>query len=197
MKTLKYFFTLALITLVLGANAQSKSNLHYSIGMPMGDTKDFISKTSWRGVLFEYEKLIQPNIGVGFQFGWNTFYEDKPRGTYPLENGAITSNQYRYLNSIPLHITGKYYFTGDDSNVRPFIGLGAGTNYMEQRNDNGLYSTVDKGWVMALAPKAGVLFPFSYSASLSVSLDYNMTFESSKVPQQNWLGINVGFSWDY
>jgi len=197
MKTLKYFFTLALITLALGANAQSKSNLHYSIGIPMGDTKDFISKTSWRGVLFEYEKLIQPNIGVGFQFGWNTFYEAKPRGTYIIENGAITSNQYRYLNSIPLQVTGKYYFTGDDSNVRPFIGLGAGTNYMEQRNDNGLFSAVDKGWVMALTPKAGVLFPFSYSASLSVSLDYNMTFETSKVPQQSWLGINVGFSWDY
>lgn len=163
----------------------------------MGDTKDFIGKASFRGALFEFERLIQPNIGVGIQFGWNTFYEAMPRGTYPIKNGAITSNQYRYLNSIPIQVTGKYYFTGEESQFRPFVGLGFGTNYMEKRNDNGLYSVVEKGWVMAVTPKAGVLVPLSYSASVSLSFDYNYTAKSSKVPQQSWLGINVGFSWDY
>lgn len=197
MKAIKYTFIIALTMVTFGVSAQNKTNLHYSMAMPMGDTKDFIEKTSFRGMLLEFEKLIQPNIGVGIQLGWNTFYEAKPRATYPIENGAMTSNQYRYLNTIPIHITGKYYFAGDDAMARPFVGLGAGTNYTEQRNDNGLYSVVDKGWVMAIAPKAGVLVPLSYSTSLSVSLDYNMSFKSSKVPQQSWLGINVGFSFDY
>lgn len=163
----------------------------------MGDTKDFISKASWRGALFEYERLIQPNIGVGLQFGWSTFYEEMPRDTYPLENGAITSKQYRYINSIPIQLTGKYYFTDDNSPFRPFVGVGTGTYYLEQRNDNGLFSSKEKGWVFAVTPKAGILIPLNYSTSISCSFDYNMTFESSNVPQQNWLGINIGFSWDY
>nr|WP_321453225.1 OmpW family outer membrane protein [uncultured Carboxylicivirga sp.] len=197
MKSLKHIITLLFVIMAITVYGQNKSNLHYSIGIPMGDTKDYISKTSWRGLLFEYERLIQPKIGVGIQVGWNTFYEEMPRATYPIENGAITSKQYRYLNSIPLQITGKYYFTDDNSPIRPFIGLGAGTNYLEAKNDNGLFSTRDKSWALALTPKAGALIPINYSTSISVSFDYNTTFKTSDVPQQNWLGINIGFSWDY
>lgn len=197
MKNIKLLLIVVLATIGFGVAAQNKTNLNYSIGIPMGDTKDFIGKTSFRGANIEFEHFFTDVIAGGIITGWNTFYEAKPRATYPISNGAITSQQFRYLNVLPIQITGKYYFAGDNATVRPFIGLNAGTYYAEQRNDNGLYSVSEKGWTWGLAPKAGVLFPISFSASLAVSLDYDVSFKSSKVPQQNWLGINVGFSWDY
>lgn len=197
MNTLKSLIIVALTVVSLGVSAQSKTNVHYGMALPMGDTKDFINPASFRGGTFEYERLVKSNIGVGFLLGWNTFYEAKDRDTYPLGDGAITSNQYRYLNTIPVQLTGKYYFAGDDATVRPYIGLGFGTYYIEQRNENGLFSANADGWSWALAPKAGVLIPINFKASCSVSFDYSTSFKTSVLPQHNWLGINVGISWDY
>ncbi|WP_430815961.1 OmpW family outer membrane protein [Carboxylicivirga sp. RSCT41] len=197
MKLLNSLFIVALTFVSIGVSAQTKTNVHYGMALPLGDTKDFINPTSFRGANFEYEKFVKPEVGVGFFIGWNTFYEAKERGTYPIENGAITSNQYRYLNVIPIHATGKYYFAGDDAGVRPYVGFGFGTYYVEQRNDNGLFSTADKGWTWGLAPKAGVMIPINYKVSCSLSLDYSTSFKSSDLPQSNWFGINVGLSWDH
>lgn len=197
MKLVKSLLIVALALVSLGVSAQNKTNAYYGMALPMGDTKDYISPASFRGANIEFEKLVNPSMGVGFLIGWNTFYEAMDRGTYPLENGAITSNQYRYLNTIPIQAVGKYYFAGDDAVIRPFVGLAAGTYYMERRVDNGLFSSSDKGWTWSLAPKAGFLIPFNYRSSLAISLDYSTSFKSSDLPQQNWLGINVGFSWDY
>lgn len=197
MKLFKTFIIVALAIVSIEVGAQSKTNAFYGMALPMGDTKDFISPTSFRGANIEFEKLVQPNIGVGFLVGWNTFYEAKDRATYSLNNGAITSNQYRYLNAIPIQATGKYYFGSDDAMIRPFIGMAFGTYYMEQRTDNGLFSTSNKGWSWSLAPKAGFLIPINFRSSLAVSMDYSTSFKTSDLPQQNWLGINVGFSWDY
>lgn len=199
MKIFKPLLIVALVVFSLGVSAQTKTNVFYSMGLPMGDTKDYINPASFRGATIEFEKLVNPNIGVGFLVGWNTFYEAKDRATQPLPsgNGEITSNEYRYLNAIPLQATGKYYFADDDAVVRPFVGLAAGTYYMEQRRDNGLFSDSDKGWTFSMAPKVGVLVPVNYRTSLAVSVDYSTSFKSSDVPQHNWIGINVGFSWDY
>jgi len=197
MKFIKSFIIVALALISLEVSAQNKTNAYYGMAIPMGDTKDFINPASFRGGNIEFEKLVNPKLGVGLLIGWNTFYEAKDRATYPINNGEITSNQYRYSNAIPIQATGKYYFASDDAVIRPFIGLAAGTYYMEQRVDNGLFSNTDKGWTFSLAPKAGFLIPMSYSTSLAVSLDYSTSFKSSAIAQQNWLGINVGFSWDY
>lgn len=197
MKTNNLIITILFLLLSEAMIAQSKTNIHYSIGFPMGDTKDYISKTSWRGVLFEYEKEITPYIGVGIQSGWNTFYEALARATYPLTNGAITSKQYRYINSVPIHVTGKYYFKDEESIIRPFVGLGLGTNYIEQRTDNGLFSDKDDAWVFTFVPKAGFLIPINFKSSATVSVDYNSTSKGGGVPKQSWLGLNIGISWDY
>ncbi|WP_430810845.1 MULTISPECIES: outer membrane beta-barrel protein [unclassified Carboxylicivirga] len=197
MKRIKYLMIAALALISVGVVAQTKTNVFYGIALPMADTKDYINPASFRGASIEYEKFVNPNVGLGILVGWNTFYEAKDRDTYPLNNGSITSNQYRYLNAIPIQATGKYYFADDDAPIRPFVGLAAGTYYMEQRIDNGLFSTSYDGWTWSLAPKAGLLIPINFRASLAVSLDYSTSFKSSELDRHNWLGINVGFSWDY
>ncbi len=199
MKFIKLLVIVVLTIVGVEVSGQTKTNAYYSMALPMGDTKDYINPASFRGANIEFEKLVNPNIGVGFLVGWNTFYEARDRATQPLPsgNGEITSNEYRYLNAIPIQATGKYYFAGDDATIRPFVGLAAGTYYMEQRRDNGLFSSSDKGWTFSVAPKAGVLVPVNYRTSIALSIDYSTSFKSSDLPQHNWLGINVGFSWDY
>ncbi len=196
MNAKKYILLFILVIFSIDIYAQDKINLQYSIATPLSDSKDYISPTSWRGLLFEYEHYLVSNISIGIQTGWHTFYEEKSRSTYPLNDGAITSKQFRYLNSVPIMITGKYYFSETTSTLTPFCALGMGTNHLTKRTDNGLYTTKYKNWTFALKPEVGTLIYLTDYSSIILSIDYNTTFKASDIPQQSWLNFNIGFSWE-
>ncbi len=195
MNTKRYIYLIILVFFYMGTYAQDKFNLQYSIATPIGDSRDYIKPTSWRGLLFEYEHSIQPKIDIGIQTGWHTFYEEKARSTYSLNDGSITSKQFRYLNSIPIMITGKYYFAEANSTLKPFCGIGIGTNHLTERTDNGLYTTKYKNWTFALKPEIGTLIYLTDYSNIILSIDYNNTFKASDITQQSWLNFNIGFNW--
>ncbi|NPA35963.1 MAG: porin family protein [Chlorobi bacterium] len=199
MKTLKIFSIILLVAIGVEMSAQNKTSIYYTMGIPMSNTSDYIDKTSFRGMGFEYQYLLTDNFAVGGVLQWSTFYQDLPKDTYPLADGsgAITGYQYRYINTVPMYLTGTYYLASDDATVRPYLGLGIGTYWMEQRTDMGLYSDINDTWQFSLVPKAGLLIPVSYSTSLYLGLDYNIGFKNSDLDQQSWLGISVGFNFDY
>ena len=63
MKKLIYLLLVMLIANVYSLNAQhSYTSLQYSIGFGTGDLGDYISKTSFRGFLFEYRKALHNDI---------------------------------------------------------------------------------------------------------------------------------------
>ncbi len=202
MKSLKIFSVIALLAIGVNMTAQNKTNLYYLMGVPMGNTKDFISKTSFRGMGFEYQYLFNDKFGVGGVLQWSTFYDSDPRATYTLSDGgdmdgAINGIRYKYINTVPIYLTGTYYFTSEDAKVRPYLGLGVGTYWYEQKTDMGLFTDIYNSWHFGLIPKAGLLIPISYSTSLYLGLDYNIAFKNSDLDTQNWLGISVGFDFDY
>lgn len=65
-------------------------SVEYSMGFGTGDTKDCIGAASFRSVGFEYRYLIEPAIGVGFETGYNLFYERKGYATYTQGDMKIT-----------------------------------------------------------------------------------------------------------
>jgi len=167
------------------------------MGVPMSNTNDFIDKTSFRGMGFEYQYMLTDRFAIGGVLQWSTFYKSMDKDTYPIENGDINGYQYRYINTVPMYVTGTYYLAGDDATIRPYIGLGVGTYWLEKRIDMGLYADVTNSWHFGLIPKAGILVPLSYSNSLYLGIDYNIAFKNSRLDQQSWLGISVGFNFDY
>ncbi len=202
MKSIKILSVIALLAIGVNMTAQNKTKLYYLMGVPMGNTKDYISKTSFRGMGFEYQYMLNDKFGVGGVLQWSTFYDSDERATYTLNDngtmdGAINGIRYKYINTVPIYLTGTYYFTGDDAKVRPYLGLGVGTYWYEQKTDMGLFSDIYNSWHFGLVPKAGILVPISYSTSLYVGIDYNIAFKNSDLDTQNWLGISVGFDFDY
>jgi len=197
MKTLKIFSAVLLIALGVEMSAQNKTSIYYTMGIPMSNTGDYIDKTSFRGMGFEYQYLLTDNFAVGGVLQWSTFYKSLPKDTYPLESGAITGYQYRYINTVPMYLTGTYYLASEDAKIRPYLGVGVGTYWLEKKTDMGLYTDITNSWHFGLIPKAGVLVPVSYSTSIYLGLDYNIAFKNSELDQQSWLGISVGFNFDY
>ncbi len=199
MKSIKILSVIALLTIGVNLTAQNKTNIYYLMGFPMGDTHDYISKSSFRGMGFEYQYLLSDNFALGGVLQWSTFYESDPRATYPIQdgNGAINGIRYKYINTVPMYLTGTYYLASDDAKVRPYLGLGIGTYWLEKRTDMGLFTDITNSWHFGLIPKAGVLIPVSFSTSIYVGLDYNLAFKNSELDTQSWLGLSVGFNFDY
>src|SRR4030095_3695408 len=171
----KIIFILCFITsaaLSTAVNAQRNlTTASYSMGLGVGNTHDFISKYSWRGFAFEYRYLSSPNVGVGLNFGWNTFYQELPNATYEFETISATGYQFRYLNSFPIVAVADYFFKPDEQ-VSPYAGLGLGVQYIVQSTDFGIYRFEADGWPFSISPEVGVLLQPQNGPAFNIGIKF-------------------------
>ena len=106
--------------------------------------------------------------------------------------------QDRYINSLPIMLSGHYYF-GKRRDVRPYLGLNAGTLVYMQRFDIGLYMLEKTSWRLNLAPEAGVLIPIDRDVSFLLNAKYNYSFAGGTITGESlphyYVQFSVGFTW--
>ena len=172
----------------------------YQISFPLGDTKDYIDATSFRGVGLDFRYTIEKNTSVGLTLGWNVFDERRTEtAQLGTQNpGAITGTQDRYLNSFPIMANVHYYF-GERGGVRPYVGLNAGGIVMNQRFEIGIVALQNDGWEWGIAPEAGIIIPMDREWAIMVNAKYNYAFTGESVFEtdisHSYLGLNIGFVW--
>lgn len=175
-------------------NAQNVTTVTYSVGFGTGDVKEFIPSASFRGISIEYNHMVQDNIGVGFQVGWNVFYDDLPYDTYTIDNVSLSGKQWRYSNHVPLLISANYFFKPGER-VNPFVGVGLGTIYTLRNTDMNLYTIEEDGWSFGFSPTIGARIEASDVTKFNVSLRYNTASKAGDFnAAQNYLSLNVGFA---
>jgi len=193
MKTMRIVLGVALL---LGVTAEARAQDWYwgggySIGVPLSDTKDFTSSTSFRGVVLEGRKMVNEHVTAGLSFGWNVFDRQLDTTTVFESGAAIGGNQWRYTNAFPLYANVHYYL-GEANSLRPFIGANVGTIYTERRVDINLYSLSEDAWQFAFAPEVGVVFPLGWVVRGFASARWNYSLEGSGVPSQQYVSFNIG-----
>ena len=175
---------------------ENLSSLQYSMGFAVGDFGDFIGRASFRGATFDYTKKLNLNVGVGFEVGWNVFYEDLDYDTYTEGTASISGKQYRYCSTVPILVTANYYMKPSEL-LTPFAGLGIGTMYSSNELDMGIYALTEDVWHFVLRPEIGVLVNISSSTDLYVSGKYYSAFETEDIATRNYITANIGLSWRY
>jgi len=201
MKTMKktYIFILAImIASVSGIKAQTElTSFQYSMGFTQGDFKDFIEKASYRGVSFDYRKLLNDgSVGIGVDISWNVFDEKKDYASYTDGTKTLSGVQFRYTGALPMLATLDYYFKpGEDLN--PFIGLGVGTVYTHNDVDMGLYYSQKDAWHFAVKPEAGFIFKASHDMGVILVAKYFNALSTDDVAARNYLTVNVGLAWEF
>lgn len=182
-----------LLFTVIASSAMAQESFvswQYSMGFGSGDLHSFINPVSFRGITFNYNKFVKPGVAVGFETGWETFYEKKSWDTYTIGNFTYSGKQYRYSNSVPLLFTASYYMNPDE-NLIPFAGIGIGTMFTEQRTDFGTYTFTNDALQFALKPELGIIVKTG-AVNLSLSAKYYYGFEGGDLPATSYYTINIG-----
>lgn len=196
----KILYTM-LFVFVLGLQLEAQERytvVGYSMGFGTGETNDFIDKGSFGGMNLEFgQYLYEDKFSVGIQTGFQNFYKELPKATYPIDNGAVTGKQYRYLSAIPIMANGSFYPLGQETKVIPHVGLGIGTYYIDKQLDMGITSLYTTTWHFGLAPQLGASIPINYKTSINLNAQYNMAIKTKDNPAENWLSVSVGFRFIY
>ena len=194
----KLFFLLIVSLCMQGLFAQRHSVfiLSYPIAFPMGDLKDYISNTSFRGINLEFGKEVRPNLIAEIETGWNVFYQDQPEDVYTEGTASISGKQFRYTNSVPI-IAGAKWVLKSHNNLVPYAGLGLGTMYSDRSTDFGLYRISTDAWQFCVRPELGITFKSRNGPSAMLGVKYYSSFNSSDLDGQSFLTINIGVVFPY
>jgi len=167
--------------------------LGYEVAFPT--TTDYLSEMSWSGFRIDYRHMVTPNVSIGLAMSFNTFEEYFDKRTYqrPDGSGAVSSDMIRQVYTTPITATVHYYFNGDK--IRPYVGLGMGTQYSEQNAYFNIYAVGVNNWGFTARPEAGILGRFNSNLSGYLSVAYNYGTnqnEAFNVDNISYVPITIG-----
>lgn len=197
---MKRFLSIVIVLLIVARFSWSQSSyfaIGYNMAAPLGNTADFISSFSYRGVNAEQRFFLTGNmLTIGYNFSWQVFNKQIENYTQTFDNGAAYGNQYRYINVIPMQATVHYHLL-PESFVRPYFGGGLGAFRQIIVTDMGLYTESHRSWNLGFSPEAGALFDYWEKFNLMAALRYNYAFKNGSADSFSSLGINISAVWVY
>jgi len=183
-----------------GYSPTSLYTISWAVSLPIGDFSNFINKLSFGGGSFAGRYFVKKGLALGFEFGWNNYYQEYPRETYYGSDGlAITGIHYMYAFIIPWE-AGAYYYFIPSGIADPYVGLSLGGDYMEEHILIQEYDIYKTQWGFIMSPEAGVLFKFGryshWGANISAKYWFNtnsFSFTGNKTYDlMQGLNFNIG-----
>lgn len=195
------YITVLFLSFGMTARLQAQHiSLNYQMAAPLGETKDFTKNFSFRGVSLDYQYFLNEKFTVGIGLGWNVFHKSlaDATGNFTFGNDdeiyTITGKQFRYTNTVPILIGGRYYFSGENRKIRPYAGIGLGTSWTETRLEVGHFVANKDGWQFAFAPEIGAYIPLCDRFGFNIGAKYNYAVKTSELPAQQNLAISLGIT---
>ena len=195
------FSVMAIIATSIGAFAQANHQeppfhqlvaIAWDVNFPL-DNK-FVTATSYKGFKFELRRMVKPSLSVGFETGSNVYDQYLPRKTYQLQDGAITTDLYTYVYTLPLALNVHHYFYVSKM-VIPYAGLAMGAMYSQQKVYYNTYVSEDENWGFLVRPELGALVTFHEGMALLVGARYSYSTNTQNTFHTNGIqsfGLQLG-----
>ncbi len=182
-----------------GNNMRQIFSLNYQMSVPLGSSRDFVSKMSFEGININWAYFVTQRLAVGVDFTYNNYHQKIGQKIYrPNDFTAVNAAQYRYTQVFPLKAQVKYFFTPDRF-IKAYAGLGMGAL---SAGEHIIIQDIDawnNTWGFLLSPEAGILIPFGRDANwgANVTAGYNWstnssTFGNIKIDNRQAFYFNVG-----
>ncbi|MBV4355575.1 acyloxyacyl hydrolase [Pinibacter aurantiacus] len=193
---MKYLLTIiAALTFYTALQAQQTAEFSYQVSFPTGDFKDFVSKTSWVGFSGAYRhRLKNPQLSLGGAFTWFYFQDKKGVGTFPTAEGTVHGNRSNYTNIYQLVALVQYDFKNPKERVVPYVRVGVGGAYQDQRTDIGLYIVQSDGVQFAANADLGVRFNKDENHGIFIAATYNTLPAANGMIATSFFGVKLGIS---
>ena len=190
----------ALVFLLVGPAARADLpptlvGVSYQFSIPIGETFNYTSPVSWRGVGLDLATFIQRDLAVGLAFGWNVFFENTT-STLHFKGADVTGNQDRALNVWPTLVNARWFpKISSNRDIQPYIGANVGGYIIERYLAVGITASQETHFHFGLAPEIGVFFQNPVGA-VFLNARYNMAFAAGGVPFQQFLSFSLGYAWE-
>ncbi|MET0638074.1 MAG: outer membrane beta-barrel protein [Chitinophagaceae bacterium] len=176
-------FTMAII-MAHSAGAQGlEVNANYNVSRPIGrEFRHFVSKTTFGSFQAAVMYAFADKIKAGIQVSYADYHHDRHDGN---KNKVKTT---------PLLVKGEYVIL-DKTFIRPFVGLGAGINFVNFKQERGTFRDHDNFTKAAFQGEIGALVPFSKSSrgGVRVSASYALnTFKERDIKHLNSFNVAAG-----
>jgi outer membrane protein W len=167
---------------------------NWDFGFPVGN--NFVSSFSGWGGNVGFSYFVQENLGVGLELGWNSYYQYASTKTYSNADGAVTTDLYKYIFTLPITATVMHTFKAGKV-VRPYVKLGLGAQFSQQNLYYNIYQTTNDDWGFVAIPEVGANLRFSPYSKWSMNLSVRYKFSTNSQAQYNLtniqtLNFNVG-----
>lgn len=168
--------------------------LAYQVTTPTGDTKDFADDFSFRNLALDARGFVSPNTSIGLFTAWNVFADQTDQSINFEDVLDIGGTQFRYINAVPILATAHYYL-GQRSRrgLRPYVGLGVGTYWVEQRLEIGLSAVTTDQWHFGVSPEIGIVLPVQSKVAWYLNARYNYAVKAGNFTHQ-WFAFGIGFA---
>ncbi len=181
------------------ASAQYSFSVEYNYStLGSKDLNEFIKKDSWRGMDFEFQYMLKPQVSIGLLTGYQHFYEKRPRATYTNGSSAFNAVTWRYFKDVPLLITSKYYFKG--SGLKPYLGAGIGLSFSKQEIQIGDYLASENSTNFGLMAEGGLQYDFNQNFGLMFNTKYHYRpYNSDEFSTNNigYLTVGLGLVFEF
>jgi outer membrane protein W len=196
-------YVLIAVALIVGTATAAQAqhdlqfNINYNVNIPSGSFRDLITNPAYKGFTAGLAYPVNDQLRIGLSFGYNDYYQKYPRQTYSEGAGsdisAVVSNS---VQQIPVLATVDYTLLKKGF-IRPYVGAGAGINFINFDQYLGEFDDPHSYARLALRGEAGILIPLStYSTTaLRIGGSYNYApFNNYGIKDlSNW-GIHAGVS---
>jgi outer membrane protein W len=195
----RYIATMLTVLLIArGASAQEKFfYVSLDVNKPLSNTS-WVGDVSSRGLKAGYRAFINERFSAGLDITSTTFDQYQPTITVQTENGAVTSDYFKYIYSYSVTASGQYYFkAGDSERFFPYVGLGLGANNNEYVLYYNIYTDSERKWGFLARPEAGILVKLSKRGSIGAIAALHYDYSTNKSPMFEYsnfssVGFNIG-----
>jgi|GEM_PF-3836123 hypothetical protein len=183
MKTAKIILAIAVLGFLGNSvQAQTYTDLYYTVGIPMGETADKIDgDASWRSFGFEWGQHLEEDRSIGFELGWHVYSGRESNARIPIGDngtGILQGTKLTYYNIFPMQANYRYFL--GDGDVRPFVGLAVGTTFISERIDMGIYSVTSDRFRFSGTPEIGGEYWVHSRMRVFVSARYFYAFQNKQ-----------------
>jgi hypothetical protein len=178
----RFIKSIVLIAMLVTTNnifgQQFNLALNYNVATPVSrEFRDYISKSSVRGLQVGIMYSLKQQIRVGLQFAYNDFYHKFPRQVYKTDDGAdISTVLTNTLQTSPILVKGEYTF-GKGGWIKPYVGLGGGINIINYDQFVGEFEYNRTFLKAAFTGDLGLLIPLKKGSQYGfrLSSSYNLS----------------------